>query len=239
MAYIKDRMKILLISDTEERSLWDNWNEATAKRLADVSFILSAGDLRPEYLEFLVTMLNVPLIYVRGNHDGIYDEKPPEGCENADGSIVEIECGRGSSQQKVRILGLGGSMRYYDTASDMYTEREMEERIRKAERAIRKRRIKDALLTHGRSTGHTGAGSIPAFDILLTHAPCRGYGDMEDLPHRGFECFNYLLNKYSPQLHCYGHVHQAYGEMKRSMRHPSGTLLINGSGYHIIDCGTL
>ena len=31
------------------------------------------------------------------------------------------------------------------------------------------------------------------FDILLTHAPCRGYGDMEDLPHRGFECFNDLL----------------------------------------------
>ena len=235
MAYIKDRMKILLISDTEERSLWDNWNEATAKRLADVSFILSAGDLRPEYLEFLVTMLNVPLIYVRGNHDGIYDEKPPEGCENADGSIVEIECGRGSSQQKVRILGLGGSMRYNVDPLRVRTLLMHKKEINKLYGIVKTQQG----LTHGRSTGHTGAGSIPAFDILLTHAPCRGYGDMEDLPHRGFECFNYLLNKYSPQLHCYGHVHQAYGEMKRSMRHPSGTLLINGSGYHIIDCGTL
>ena len=134
-------MKILLISDTEERSLWDNWTEATARSLADVDFILSAGDLKAEYLEFLVTMLNVPLVYVRGNHDGQYDERPPEGCENAEDTIVELECGKGTSGQRVRILGLGGSMRYRDGAPDMYTEREMEERIRRAERIIRKRRM--------------------------------------------------------------------------------------------------
>ena len=28
-----------------------------------------AGDLDPDYLEFLVTVINKPLIYVRGNHD--------------------------------------------------------------------------------------------------------------------------------------------------------------------------
>ena len=91
-------MKILLISDTEERSLWDNWTGATAERLADVGLILSAGDLKAEYLEFLVTMLNVPLVYVRGNHDEMYDERPPEGCEDADGKVVDVECGRGSSK---------------------------------------------------------------------------------------------------------------------------------------------
>ena len=232
-------MKILLISDTEERSLWDNWTGATAERLADVSLILSAGDLKAEYLEFLVTMLNVPLVYVRGNHDGMYDERPPEGCEDADGRVVEIECGSGSSKHKIRILGLGGSMRYNDNASDMYTEREMETRVKRAERAVRKCRRKDMVMSliKPADNGSDEKGN-PAFDILLTHAPCRGYGDMEDLPHRGFECFNGLLNKYSPQLHCYGHVHREYGEMKGSLRHPSGTLLINGSGYHIIDFGT-
>ena len=76
----------------------------------------------------------------------------------------------------------------------------------------------------------------PAFDILLTHAPCKGYGDLEDLPHTGFDCFNRLLNKYSPQLHCYGHVHQEYGNFRRRIEHPSGTLLVNGSGHCIIDC---
>ena len=86
-------MKILLISDTEEKAFWDNWTRATAESLADVDLVLSAGDLNPLYLEFLVTMLNVPLVYVRGNHDGYYDERPPEGCENADGKIVELEFG--------------------------------------------------------------------------------------------------------------------------------------------------
>ena len=233
-------MKILLISDTEEKTFWDNWTRATAESLADVDLVLSAGDLNPLYLEFLVTMLNVPLVYVRGNHDGMYDEEPPEGCENADGKVVEVECGRGVSSQKIRILGLGGSMRYRDDSADMYTEREMEARIKGAERIIRKRRL-IRIVTGLVRPAEKGSDEKdrPDFDILLTHAPCRGYGDMEDLPHRGFECFNELLNKYSPQLHCYGHVHREYGRIDRTIRHPSGTLLINCSGHQIIDFGTL
>ena len=232
-------MKILLISDNEENFLWENWSNATADMLADVDLVLSAGDLNPLYLEFIVTMLNVPLVYVRGNHDGYYDEKPPEGCEDADDKVVEVTCGKGDSLQKVRILGLGGSMRYKDDAGDMYTEEEMIRRIRKAERMIRKRRLAGAVKNTLIPAGKNGAEDTGAdFDILLTHAPCRGYGDMDDLPHRGFECFNSLLNKYSPQLHCYGHVHHEYGMIKRQIRHPSGTLLINGSGHQIIDFGT-
>jgi len=229
-------MKILLISDTEEKFLWENWTNATADLLSDVSLVLSAGDLNYLYLEFIVTMLNVPLVYVRGNHDGYYDEKPPEGCEDADGNIIEVLCGKGDSRQTVRILGLGGSMRYRDDSKDMYTEGEMRACVRRAERLIRKRRLirklKGIIDPEARRDNEENKSD---FDILLTHAPCRGYGDMEDLPHRGFECFNYLLNKYSPQLHCYGHVHQEYGDLKRRMQHPSGTLLINCSGHQIID----
>ena len=229
-------MKILLISDTEEKFLWENWTKATADKLADVDLVLSAGDLNHLYLEFIVTMLNVPLVYVRGNHDGYYDEAPPEGCDDADGKVVEVTCGRGTSKRKVRILGLGGSMRYKDDAADMYTEEEMRERVRRAERVIRKRRLAGSIRSLIRPDAKNGAEeSKDDFDILLTHAPCRGYGDLDDLPHRGFECFNYLLNKYSPQLHCYGHVHREYGMIDRQIRHPSGTLLINGSGYQIID----
>lgn len=230
-------MKILLIADREEKSLWDNWTEATAEKLSDVSLILSAGDLHPLYLEFLVTMLNVPLVYVRGNHDGLYSEEPPEGCDDADGRVVEVTCGSGNSTQKLRILGFGGSMLYSDREENMYTEGEMTARVRKAERAMLKRRAVESIFPFAKGDDGSGGGRRPDFDILLTHAPCRGYGDMEDLPHRGFECFNYLLNKYSPQLHCYGHVHQEYGGLTRCIQHPSGTQLINGCGYQIIDFG--
>lgn len=228
-------MKILLIADHEEDYLWDNWTESTAERLSDVDLILSAGDLHPSYLEFLVTMLNVPLVYVRGNHDGLYDERPPEGCEDAEGRVVELSFDRDGEKRRLRILGFGGSMRYNEESADMYTEEEMLARVRKAERSLLKMRAIDGLSKLGKGTGSSEEGSASAFDILLTHAPCLGYGDMDDLPHRGFECFNYLLDKYSPGIHVYGHVHQEYGEMKREIEHPSGTLLINGSGYRIIE----
>ena len=107
-------MKILLVADREEKRLWGDWSQHTRETLSEVKLVLSAGDLDPDYLEFLVTMLNVPLVYVRGNHDGRYEEKPPGGCINAEGHIVEA-CG-------LRILGLGGSMRYKPGATDMYTE---------------------------------------------------------------------------------------------------------------------
>ena len=180
-------------------------------------------------------MLNVPLVYVRGNHDAIYGEEPPEGCEEADGNIVEVTAGSGDSKRKLRVLGLGGSMRYNDDSGEMYTEDEMRARIRKAERAIKRSRAVDMFLHSENGGSSSDARRRPSFDILLTHAPCRGYGDMEDLPHRGFECFNQLLDKYGPKLHCYGHIHQEYGGLKRKIEHPSGTLLINGSGHQIID----
>ncbi|MBR0308518.1 MAG: metallophosphoesterase [Mogibacterium sp.] len=202
-------MKILMLADREENTLWGDWSEHTKETLSGVELVLSAGDLSPHYLEFLVTMLNVPLVYVRGNHDGIYDRKPPEGCINADGRVVEAA--------GLRILGLGGSMRYKPGAADMYTEREMRMRMVSVQRQM----------MAGRLRGKEG------FDILLTHAPCRGYGDQDDIPHKGFECFDALLRRYSPKLHCYGHVHQEYGGFKRTREHPSGALLINACGHYI------
>jgi Icc-related predicted phosphoesterase len=58
---------------------------------------------------------------------------------------------------------------------------------------------------------------------------------MEDIPHRGFDCFNELLEKYRPKFHCFGHVHQEYGHFKRTMDHPSGTVLVNACGYNIYE----
>ena len=62
-------MKILTVADAEERCLWDCYD---AERFADIDLILSAGDLDADYLEFLSTVVNKPLFYVRGNHDDAY-----------------------------------------------------------------------------------------------------------------------------------------------------------------------
>ena len=74
-------MKILCIADSEDERLISSWSTVGKARLEGVELILSAGDLKPYYLEFLVTMLNVPCLYVRGNHDMMYHDDPPLGSE--------------------------------------------------------------------------------------------------------------------------------------------------------------
>lgn len=195
-------MKILAVADREDPGLWDYFSP---RKTEGVRLILSCGDLAPEYLEFLTTVINVPLLYVRGNHDGIYDVREPLGCVDIDDTVYTYE--------GLRILGLGGSYRYRDE-KDMYTEKQMQKRIRKLKRKLR--------LSGG-------------FDILITHAPCAGYGDLNDLPHRGFECFNDLLEKYRPKYMFFGHVHAEYGEFQREFIHPCGTKIINAYSRYMTD----
>ena len=89
-------MRILLIADEESKYLWDYYQPG---RLKDIDLILSCGDLKQEYLEFLVTMGSKPLYYVHGNHDKGYVSFPPEGCECLDDRVINF--------QGLRILGLG------------------------------------------------------------------------------------------------------------------------------------
>jgi len=59
-------MRILAVSDVESRLFYDCYSPG---KLDEFDLILSAGDLSPEYLEFLVTMARCPVLYVHGNHD--------------------------------------------------------------------------------------------------------------------------------------------------------------------------
>ena len=167
--------------------------------------ILSAGDLHPQYMSFLATMCKTEVLYVHGNHDDCYEKTPPEGCISIDGTVVNYK--------GLRILGLGGSMRYKDGVN-MYTPKEMRKRIRKAGRAIRR--------NHG-------------FDILLTHAPALGLNDSEDLPHRGFEEYLRLMERYHPRYFIHGHNHKNYSSgYKREDRYQD-TIVINAYESYELD----
>ena len=170
-------MKALLISDVESTALWDYFRP---ERLGDADLIISCGDLKREYLEFLVTMANRPVFYVPGNHDEAYVKTPPEGCENLDDRVV--------TYRGVRFLGLGGCKRY-NQETYQYTEDEMARRVRRAGRQIRK------------------AGGV---DVVLTHAAPTGCGDRPDPAHRGFDCFLSLMDRYEPPFLVPGHLHMTY-----------------------------
>lgn len=187
-------MKILAIADEESKYLWDFYEEG---KLDGIDLIISCGDLDPRYLSFLVTFASVPLLYVHGNHDTKYEKIPPDGCICIDDRIYVHE--------GVRILGLGGSMRYKD-GDYQYTERQMRRRVRK---------LWFQILRHG------------GFDILVTHAPAYQLNDGRDLPHQGFQTFVDLMEKYKPKFFLHGHVHMNYGLRHKRYDKYKDTNIIN------------
>ena len=195
-------MRILAISDEESPYFWDYFEK---KKLRDIDLILSAGDLRAEYLSFLVTMSHAPVLYVPGNHDTHYRKRPPEGCICIDDRLYVHE--------GIRILGLGGSMNY-NGGFYQYEEREMRRRLR---------RLRLPLLYHG------------GIDILLTHAPARHINDCDDLPHRGFETFCRIMDRWHPRYFVHGHVHKTYGRDFHRYDRYRKTEIINAYEYCIFD----
>ena len=177
-------MKILLLADIEDTALWDYFSP---DRVKGYDLILAAGDLKAEYLTFLVTMSNLPVFYVHGNHNAAYDHYPPEGCECIDDRLV--------TYRGLRILGLGGSA-LYSREPYQYTEREMRRRIARLRFAVWKAR---------------------GVDIVLTHCQPKGYGDADDYAHRGFEAFLPMLDRWKPKALVHGHVHMTYGDIKREL----------------------
>lgn len=197
-------MKVLVVADVEDKMLYDFFRK---DRVEGVELIVSCGDLKASYLDFLMTMVNVPMIYIRGNHDDSFASNPPLGAECIEDRVFKYK--------GVRFVGLGGCVGSKPGALNMYTEGAMKRRIIKL--------LPRLAITRG-------------FDVLVTHAPAKGYGDMEGShTHMGFECFNKFMNKYHPKYMFHGHVHNNYGNVKMVNEHPSGTQIINACGYRIVD----
>lgn len=195
-------MKILAIADEESPALWDHYMPG---RLKDYDLILSCGDLKADYLTFLVTMGHARLLYVHGNHDGSYEVKPPEGCDCIDDQLVVYN--------GVRILGLGGCLRYHD-GPYQYTEKAMRRRIA---------RLRFALWR---------AGGV---DIVITHAPPRGLGDREDPAHMGFEALRDLIDRWHPSYLLHGHVHLRYDHSLPREQVCGDTRIINVSERFVLE----
>ena len=195
-------MKILTISDEECPALWDYYAPG---RLDGYDLIISCGDLNSRYLSFLVTMAKCPVLYVHGNHDGGYAQRPPEGCDCIDDQIV--------TYNGVRILGLGGC-RMYHPGPHQYTDAQMRRRIAK---------LRWKLWRMG------------GVDIVVTHAAPEGLGDDEDRAHWGFESLRELIDKYNPKYLVHGHVHMSYGHNIPREIDYNGTKVINAYERYTIE----
>ncbi len=195
-------MKILTVSDEPCDALWEHYLPG---RLKEYDLIISCGDLKSSYLEFLVTMAKCPVLYVHGNHDTAYRRNPPWGCDCIDDAIV--------SYNGLKILGLGGCL-WYHPGEYQYSELQMRRRIRKLRRTLKK---------------------MGGVDVVVTHAPPKGLGDAEDRAHRGFAALRELIEEYHPKYLFHGHVHITYGHnIPRELEH-QGTHIINCTERYVVD----
>jgi len=210
--------RILAVADEVEPGL--TFEEL---RRLDPDLVLSCGDLPFDLLEGMVDATNAPLLYVPGNHDpdlrprgeglayppsvthrDLVDPPGPRGGIDVDGRVEEAV--------GLRVAGLGGSVRYRE-GPNQYTQAQMRRRARRLARRARRR------------------GPV---DVLLTHAPPRGFGDLEDDPvHHGFEAFVDLVRRLRPRLLVHGHVHP-YGSERPDLR-LDDTLIVNAVPHRVIE----
>ena len=113
----------------------------------------------------------------------------------------------------VAILGLGGCP-LYNGGPHQYTEKQLRRRYWKLWWKLRRAR---------------------GVDIILTHAPARGYGDLDDPVHRGFDFFLELMDKLQPSYLIHGHVHPSYKIRNRGDLQYGNTTIINACGYRILE----
>ncbi len=194
-------MKILSVSDIALPALYKEFDK---KKFPDIDLVLACGDLPPEYLSFLLHVLNVPLYYVKGNHDIRYESKPPMGCMDIHGKIINFN--------GLNIMGLEGSI-WYNGGRNQYTNAQMNRIIR---------RMKFSIWWNG------------GIDILITHAPPLHIHDAEDPCHRGFHAFCRFIENYKPHYMIHGHIHKHFNNNEERLTVVNQTKVINTYGYHII-----
>ena len=209
-------MKILCVADEVDPLVY---SPLIKDRFGDVELVLGAGDLPLEYLGFISSMLNCPLLYIEGNHDGggapaqtswPRFSAPSEGGARNIGFRITREAG-------LTILGLPGSL-VYNGGPNQYSERSMALRIL----ALAPRLLLERLL-HGRSV-----------DIVLTHASPLGIQDREDPCHRGFKAYRRLIKRWKPRWFIHGHVHlYDLADLRSSV--VDGTTVVNAFGHWVVD----
>jgi hypothetical protein len=189
--------------------------------------VVACGDLPFDYLGYVASAADRPLLYVPGDHDPDVKRRPLPMFTDAEFSLAWKEPpgppggnldGTIEEWNGITFAGLGGSIRHRP-GPNQYGEREM------SFRAVR-------LRARARARVVGGKGGV---DVLVTHSPPRGRGDREDLAHRGFECFERLVERLEPEVLLHGQVHPSGGE--EPDRTIGDSRLVNVVPYKVIEVG--
>ncbi|TVQ37205.1 MAG: metallophosphoesterase [Spirochaetaceae bacterium] len=218
-------MKILCVSDHVDPLVY---NTGVRERFSDIDLVIGAGDLPMEYLGFLASSLNTPVLFVFGNHNLSHiDNFRPRPSPAIEGSQVDFRFtntfgstyihGRIIRAKGVLIAGLGGSLRY-NAGENQFTDGQMYRQVlRMLPRLLWNR------LFHGRYV-----------DILVTHAAPYGVHDKPDRCHTGFRAFRWFIRRFRPRYLLHGHIH-LYDLNARRVSVVDGTTVINVYSHYVLD----
>ena len=214
-------LKVLCVADEIDLLVYSS---SIRERFGDVDLILSAGDLPDEYLGFIASMLNKPLISVAGNHDpdDSSQKHPLSGGAFFDNFRERDRTGLGRlafSMRKeagVMVLGLPGSM-LYNGGVNQYSDLSMTLRILHLVPRLLLRKL------------FTGRGA----DIILAHAPPKGIHDAQDRCHQGFSAFRWLIKLAAPLYFVHGHVH-VYDIQELREQVEGETTVVNVYGHRVL-----
>jgi uncharacterized protein len=205
-------VKILAVSDEVVDRLY---SLCATGHFREIDLILGCGDLPYPYLENLLTMLNIPLFYVPGNHDPNY---------NPDNHLARVEGGSNLDLKLVRfrkflIGGFGGSVLYRPDGTNQHSQTEAYLRAFRMIPRLWLNRI-----NYGRS-----------LDVLITHSPPFGIHDDDTQAHQGLRAINWLIRVAKPRYHFHGHTHFQRGNLSPSESTQGLTKIMNVFPYKIID----
>lgn len=204
-------MKILAISDVELGLLYSS---SVKDRFRDVDMIISCGDLRYSYLEYLISMLNVPLYFVLGNHANQIEETVAGPKRSPDGGInINL---RSVCYNQVILAGMEGCVQY-NYGPFQYSQKEMWLRAFSLTPSMFMNRIR-----YGRY-----------LDIFVTHAPPWQIHDQDDRPHQGIKAFRWFIKVFKPVFHLHGHIH-VYRNSTIVETLVDSTIVTNVFGYKVI-----
>jgi Icc-related predicted phosphoesterase len=205
-------VKILALSDQVVDRIYPL---ISSGQFGEVSLLLGCGDLPYNYLENILSMLNVPLFYVPGNHDPVHSERWPQTRAEG-GTNLDLKTARFSG---LLVGGFGGSVLYRPDGSNQYGQ---------AEAHLRAMRMLPGLLwnrlRHGR-----------ALDILISHSPPFGIHDEDTQAHQGLRALNWLLRLARPRYHFHGHTHFYRQNLAPSVTRLGRTEIMNVYPYKLIE----
>lgn len=206
-------VKVLSVSD---KVLAHLYSASVATHYSDVELIIGCGDLPYYYLEYLLSMLNVPLLYVHGNHD-------PEHEYLADGSAITGPLGglnlhrRTHYEKGLLLAGLEGSIRYRHGCFQ-YTQYEMWLNVFSLVPWFFFNKLR-----YGRY-----------LDMLVAHSPPYGIHNGEDRVHVGFWGFLWLMRTFKPRYLLHGHRH-IYNPDETTTTQYYDTTVLNIYPYKVLD----